>query len=48
MWNLHQRNPFSDSAAFDTAIMTVAIDQDIDPDDDFAMADYAFRFFFEL
>ena len=43
-WNLHSRNPLPDSAAFDTAIMTVAIDQDIDPDDDFAMADYASRF----
>ena len=32
------------AAALDTAIMTVAFDQDIDPDDDFAMADYASRF----
>ena len=47
MWNLHQRNPFPDSAAVDTAITTVAVDVDIDPDDDFAMADYASRFFFE-
>ena len=47
MWNLHQRNPVPDSTAVDTAIMTVAIDVDIDPDDDFVMADYASRFFFE-
>ena len=39
MWNLQQRNPFSDSTTVDTAIMTVAVDIDIDPDDDFAMAD---------
>jgi hypothetical protein len=31
-----------ESAAFDTANVTVAFD--IDPDDDFAMADYASRF----
>ena len=50
-WNLHARKqehvqlkPVPDSAALDTAIMTVAFDQDIDPDDDFAMADYASRF----
>ena len=44
MWNLHQRHPSPDSTAVDTAIMTVAVDVDIDPDDDFAMADYASRF----
>ena len=45
MWNLHSRYPVPDSAAVDTAIMTVAVDVDIDPDDDTAMADYASRFF---
>ena len=44
MWNLHSRDPLPDSAAFDTAIVTVAVD--LDPMMiDSAMADYASRFF---
>ena len=43
MWNLHQRNQPPNSAAIDTANLTVAFD--IDPDDDTAMADDASRYF---
>jgi hypothetical protein len=34
-----------DSETSDTANLTVAFDQDIDPHDESAMADYASRFF---
>ena len=49
-WNLRSRLPDSvESAAFDTANLTVAFDidpeDDIDPDDETEMADYASRFF---
>ena len=41
MWNLHSHAPV-DGSALDSATMTVAVD--LDPDDDYAMADYASRF----
>ena len=49
MWNLRSHGQLADSAALDTANLTAAFDidpeNDIDPDDETEMADYASRFF---